>query len=91
MDFEWDKQKNQINIKKHGLDFADAHKIFDSPMFVKLDTRHEYGEERWVGIGLLNHLVVVVVYSERDKGKVIRIISLRKALTYERRYFEESI
>jgi len=43
MRFEWDEQKNQTNIRKHGLDFVDAHKIFDSPMLVKLDTRYEYG------------------------------------------------
>ena len=49
------------------------------------------GEERWVGIGLLSHLVVVVTYVERDKDEVIRIISLRKALNYERKLFEESI
>jgi uncharacterized DUF497 family protein len=89
--FEWDKQKNLINIQKHGLDFADAHKVFDNPMLIQLDNRFEYGEERWVGIGLLNHLIVVVVYVEQDEGEIIRIISMRKALKYERRRFEETI
>ncbi len=91
MRFEWDKQKNQINIAKHGLDFADAHKVFDNPMLIQLDARYDYDEERWIGIGLLNHLVVVVVYVERSDGEIIRIISMRKAMNYERRRFEESI
>ena len=91
MRFEWDEQKNQTNIEKHGLDFADAHKVFDNPMLIQLDDRYEYDEERWVGIGLLDHLAVVVVYVERDEGEIIRIISMRKALKYEQRRFEESI
>jgi uncharacterized DUF497 family protein len=37
MKIEWDWQKNQINTEKHGLDFADAHKVFKSPMLVKPD------------------------------------------------------
>ncbi|PIZ25733.1 MAG: hypothetical protein COY47_04345 [Chloroflexi bacterium CG_4_10_14_0_8_um_filter_57_5] len=46
MKFEWDKQKNKANIEKHGLDFADAHKVFESPMLVRIDDREDYGEDR---------------------------------------------
>jgi len=46
MKFEWDKRKNQANIEKHGLDFADAPKVFEAPMLVKLDERKDYGEDR---------------------------------------------
>ena len=60
-------------------------------MLVQLDTRQDYGEERWIGMGFIQNRVVVVVYSERDNGETIRIISLRKALKYERKRFEESI
>lgn len=80
-----------MNIEKHGIDFADSHKVFASPMLIQFDTRYEYGEDRWVGIGFLNHLVVVVIYTEQEQGEIIRIISMRKALNYERRRFEESI
>ncbi len=91
MKFEWDKAKNKINIRKRGLDFADAPEIFNGPMLIQLDTRQDYGEDRWIGLGLINNRVVVVVYTERDKGETIRIISLRKALKYERKRFAESI
>lgn len=57
-------------------------------MVVELDARENYGEDRYIGIGLLQGRVVVVVYTETDE-KTIRIISLRKALSYERRYYEQ--
>ena len=91
MKFEWDEEKNKTNIRKHGLDFADAPEIFDGPMLVRLDTRQDYGEDRWIGIGFLRNRVVVVVYVERDDGETIRIISLRKALKYERKQFEQEL
>ena len=86
MRFEWDEAKNQANIRKHGLDFADAWKVFTAPMLVALDDRQEYGEARWIGIGLLQGRVVVVVFVERKD--IVRIISLRKALSHERKRFE---
>ena len=89
MKFEWDEAKNQANIRKHGLDFNDAPLVFKGPMLVDLDSRQDYGEDRWVGIGLLRNRVVVLVYVEHDEETTIRIISLRKALSYERRQFEE--
>lgn len=88
MNFEWDDRKNEINIEKHGFDFADAHQIFDLPMVVDLDERNDYGEDRWIGIGMLDGRIVVVVYTEPDEG-TIRIISLRKALTHERKRYEQ--
>lgn len=57
-------------------------------MLITLDEREDYGEDRWVGIGLLDGRVVVVVYTESDE-KTIRIISLRKALSYERKRYGE--
>jgi hypothetical protein len=88
--FEWDEQKNAANIRKHGFDFQDAWEIFESPMLTALDTREDYGEERWIGIGLLREHIVVVVFVER-KDNTIRIISLRKALKHERIRFEEAV
>ena len=87
MEFEWDQQKNQANIAKHELDFADAPKVFKLPLRVSLDERQDYGEDRWVGLGILDGHVVVVVFTELDK-ETIRIISLRKALPYERKRYE---
>ena len=90
MRFEWDDEKNAINIKKHGIDFADAKDIFKHPMLAMEDTRGGYGEERWIGLGWIKSLLGVVIYVERCDD-VIRIISARKATKLERKYYEQSI
>ncbi len=90
MNFEWDERKNASNLAKHGFDFADAPRIFDLPMVVDLDVREAYGEDRWAGIGLLDGRVVVIVYTESSE-QIIRIISLRKALSHERKRYEQYI
>ncbi|TRU22518.1 MAG: BrnT family toxin [Microcystis aeruginosa Ma_MB_S_20031200_S102] len=88
MKFEWDERKNESNFIKHGFDFADAYRIFNLPMVVELDERENYGEVRFIAIGLLDGRVVVIVYTEPD-DQTIRIISLRKALSYEGKYYEQ--
>lgn len=88
MRFEWDDQKNLANISKHGLSFADAWEIFQAPMLIDLDDRFDYGEDRWIGIGQVQSRIVVVIYTEPD-ATTIRIISLRKALSHERRAYEQ--
>lgn len=55
-------------------------------MLVHVDLRENYGETRSVGIGLLRDLVVVLVFVERDND-IIRVISFRRALKYEREEF----
>jgi uncharacterized DUF497 family protein len=89
MKYEWDEGKRRNNLRKHGLDFKDAHEVFLGPRLVRLDTRDEYGEARWVAVGFLKNRVVVIVYTEDDTKEVVRVISLRKALDYERKRFEE--
>jgi uncharacterized DUF497 family protein len=71
-----------------GFDFADAYRIFNLPMVVELDERENYGEDRFVAIGLLDGRVVVIVYTEPD-AQTIRIISLRKSLSYKQKYYEQ--
>ncbi|WP_373692211.1 BrnT family toxin [Endozoicomonas sp. SESOKO1] len=48
MQCEWDEDKNQANIHKHGIAFEDAVDIFNHPMLSRVDDRADYGEERWV-------------------------------------------
>lgn len=59
-------------------------------MQTALDTRADYGEDRWTGIGFLGNRIVVVVFT-RLGDDVIRIVSLRKALNYERTEFEDTL
>ena len=91
MEFEWDEVKRMDNLRKHGLDFLDAPTLFDGPMLVNLDNRENYGETRWIGIGILYSIYAVVVFTEKSDGDVVRIISLRKALNHERKAYEKTI
>jgi uncharacterized protein len=89
---EWAEGKNEANARKHGFDFRDAHEIFDSPMWVREDTRVDYGEARWIGVGTIRGRVAVVVYTERgDDDETIRIISLRKAFRHEEERYREIV
>jgi len=87
MKFIWDRRKNEANIKKHELDFADAYMVFETPMLAGLDDREEYGEDRWIGLGLMGSRVVVIVFTELED--TIRVISFRKATTDESKKYEQ--
>jgi len=86
--YEWDDAKNEINIRKHGIDFDDAKDIFEHPVLTWPDNREDYGEERWMALGVIKTLAGVVIYTERD-GDVVRIISARKATKFERKMYEQ--
>lgn len=88
MQFEWDEAKNQENQRKHKIDFADVEAVFAGPLLVAIDDRLDYGEDRWIGMGFLVDLVVVVVWVEQQ-DHVVRIISARKANRQERERYEQ--
>ena len=89
MSHEWDEAKNRENIAKHGIDFADAHRIFERPMLVRLDDRERYGEHRWIAVGDLDGIIVVIVFTRREDR--VRVISIRKANRRERETYQESV
>ncbi len=91
MAFNWDEAKRKENLRKHGLDFADAPELFKGPVLTYLDTREGYGEDRWIGIGLVKERCVVICYTEREQGQTVRVISFRKALSHERKAYEKRI
>ena len=90
INFEWDEAKNRSNIRKHGFDFHDAEELFRGLVLVRPDTDEDYGEERWLGIGLIRGSVAFVAFAERPPNTV-RIISLRKADHEEREQYEKAI
>lgn len=87
MPFEWDENKRLSNIEKHGIDFADAVKIFDAFAVTRQDTRADYGEERYVAVGLLDGREITVIYTPREDNR--RIISARRARVEERKVYHE--
>ena len=87
MAFEWDEAKRQSNIDEHGIDFADAAKVFEGFVITHQDTRADYGESRYVTTGLLEGREVTIVHTTRDNN--IRIISMRRARVAERKIYHE--
>lgn len=77
--FEWDTNKEDINVKKHGISFATAAKIFFTTHYEAKSDRNN--ESRYVVIGEVDHRILIVVYTKRN-GKY-RIISARKASKHE--------
>jgi uncharacterized DUF497 family protein len=81
--FEWDREKAETNLKKHGVDFADAARVFDDEARLEwLDDRDDYGEERFSTVGEVHGRIIFVSYTVRDDR--IRLISARRASKLER-------
>ncbi|MBI5484571.1 MAG: BrnT family toxin [Deltaproteobacteria bacterium] len=85
MKYSWDETKRLKNLQKHRLDFADVVRIFDGPTLTMPDDRADYGEARFITMGLLKTAVVVIAHTENESE--IRIISMRKAERYETEIF----
>ena len=86
MIYEWDERKRTGNLEKHGLDFADAWKVFEASVKVTLPVPHpESGEVRWIDIAEIAGVLLVLVYTVR--GDSVRNISFRNAKRKERRIF----
>ena len=92
MRFDWDERKAWANRAKHGISFAEAITAFDDPFaLAAADTRHSTSsEERMWLIGAADVAVLVIVYTTREAGDVLRIISARRASRRERKQYEEA-
>lgn len=91
LQFEWHEAKAEANFRSHGVSFDLAKTVFKDPFAVEfLDDREEYGEERFVIIGMAEGKVLLfVAYTEREER--IRIISARRATQYEQDdYFQQN-
>jgi uncharacterized DUF497 family protein len=89
MIFEWDEQKEKVNLQTHKISFAEAETVFYDPYALSMpDPDHSIEEERFIDIGRsAKHRILLVVYTERREN--IRIISARKATASERKIYEK--
>ncbi len=90
MDFEWDKNKAQENIKKHdGITFEEASlAFFDEWAIEEFDDAHsDFSENRFILIGLVGRRLLRVTYTVREK---IRIISAEKARPFDERAYNKN-
>ena len=86
-EFEWDDVKAQANLRKHKISFQEARRVFDDLFaLVEQDLSEDFGEDRFVATGMVEGLLIVVIYTER--GERIRLISARRANSNEQsRYY----
>ena len=92
--FEWDPDKAERNLRKHGVSFKLASRAFVDPLALTVLDRVEAGEQRWQTIGLIDGvLVLLVAHTVRESdsnGEIIRLISARKADPTERKRYAQA-
>ena len=91
MELEWDPDKAQLNLVKHHVSFEVAARVFLDPNRIEtFDGREDYGEDRWKTVGLVEPALLAVVYTGRSEDdEIIRLISARKADSYEQAQYRE--
>jgi uncharacterized DUF497 family protein len=91
MQFEWDKLKAEINLKKHNVSFAEAQTVFgDSLARIFDDENHSFEEKRNGIVGhSINNRLLIVSFTEKEND-IIRIISARETTPAERRKYENA-
>jgi uncharacterized DUF497 family protein len=89
MEISYDPAKRATTLEERGLDFVDAPEVFSGPVFELADDRFDYGEERYITIGMLRGRMVVLVWTLR--GAARHIISMRKANDREQARFQARI
>ena len=93
LEFEWHNAKAEANFRAHGVSFDLAKTVFKDPFAIeRLDEREDYGEERFVIIGMAEgNILLFVAYTERKNHERIRLISARRATQYEQAdYFQKN-
>jgi uncharacterized DUF497 family protein len=88
MEFEWDPEKAQRNLRKHRISFDEAVTVFYNPLSATFDDHdHSVGERRYITIGYsVRNRLLVVAHTER--AATMRIISARRATAHERKCHE---
>ena len=88
--FEWDPRKAAANLRKHGISFEEARTVFyDENALLRPDEDHSDEEDRFLLLGLSGRLrTLVVCHCHRQADEIIRLISVRKANSLERRQYE---
>jgi uncharacterized DUF497 family protein len=90
MKFEWNEEKAAANLKIHGVSFEEAIEVFfDSNAVEGFDSEHSAGENRFYIIGFSSRRLLYVVYAEKLRDNVIRLISARKAEGKKQKEYEK--
>lgn len=90
MAVEFDPKKNTSNLRKHGMPLTEGEGVLNDPLAITLEDTSSQGEQRWVTMGMnVFGTLCAVVYTQRQHS--VRLISVRKATSKERREYEKGI
>jgi uncharacterized protein len=87
MKISHDPAKREKTLKERSLDFAETPSVFGGPIYTVRDDRQDYGEVRWITVGLLRGRMVLVVWTLRGTDR--HIISFRKANQREKAKYQK--
>ena len=89
IDFEWDEAKAASNLRKHKVSFDEAQSVFfDEYAQQFFDSDNSGSEDRFILLGWsIKSRLLAVVHCEINEGKLIRLISARKATSKEKTFY----
>ena len=90
MRYEWDENKNRMNLTDHGIGFEAIERFEWATAVKNIDAREDYGELRDVAIGFIGERLHYLVYVSDDDENCIRLISLRRATQREKRRYVDA-
>jgi uncharacterized DUF497 family protein len=89
MEITFDPAKRDKTLTERGLDFADATLVFEGPTLTFEDDRRDYGETRFITVGLLSGRMVIIAWTPANDGR--RVISMRKANEREQARYRQRL
>ena len=91
IEFEWDPEKAETNLRKHGVGFVEAATVLRDPLGITIfDPDHSEDEDRCLTVGISSRGRAVMV-AHTDRGDTVRIISARELTRAERKAYEEEV
>ena len=87
MKVEFDSAKDRANVAKHGMSLEAAEGFDWDTALEREDDRFDYGEVRFVALGLISDRLHVLAFTEGSNEDAVRAISLRPAEKHEARFY----
>ena len=91
MKIEFDPAKDETNLAKHGISLVAATAFDWDTSLEREDDRFDYGEDRFVAIGLIEARLHVMVFTQGSDDGAVRVISLRPAEKHEARFYHDQV
>jgi len=90
--FDWDQGNREKSLRKHAVDVLECEEAFhDNERVVFRDERHSHREDRYILLGQAkNRRLLYVVFTLRNQGTLVRVISARSVNKKENPLYEKT-